>query len=205
MNIVVLAKLVPDLVEELEIDDTGTALDMSWLRLIINELDDHAIEQSILLKEKTGANVTVVAPGFEDIDDILFTAGAKGADRLIKVLGNPLAFKVHKPKVILRVGMPLFLRLMKPFKRLTKILADAVALCVHCSNVGLREGIPLFSCLAIPFIRFSEISSDAKTLGVHPAQIILRINIPLFCRLAIPIYRFHVILSHTHAAFVRIA
>ena len=88
MNIVVLAKLVPDLVEELEIDDTGTALDMTWLRLIINELDDHAIEQSILLKEKTGAHVTVVAPDFEDIDDILFTASAKGANRLIKILGD---------------------------------------------------------------------------------------------------------------------
>jgi electron transfer flavoprotein beta subunit len=88
MNIVVLAKLVPDLVEELEIDDSGTALDMTWLRLIINELDDHAIEQAILLKEKTGANVTVVAPDFEDIDDILFTASAKGADRLIKILGD---------------------------------------------------------------------------------------------------------------------
>lgn len=88
MNIVVLAKLVPDLVEELEIDDSGTALDMTWLRLIINELDDHAIEQSILLKEKTGAHVTVVAPDFEDIEDILFTASAKGADRLIKVLGD---------------------------------------------------------------------------------------------------------------------
>lgn len=88
MNIVVLAKLVPDLVEELEIDDSGTALDMTWLRLIINELDDHAIEQSILLKEKYGAHVTVVAPDFEDIDDILFTASAKGADRLIKVMGD---------------------------------------------------------------------------------------------------------------------
>jgi electron transfer flavoprotein beta subunit len=88
MNIVALAKLVPDLVEELEIDDSGTALDMTWLRLIINELDDHAIEESILLKERTGAHVTVMAPDVEDIDDILFTASAKGADRLIKVLGD---------------------------------------------------------------------------------------------------------------------
>lgn len=88
MNIVVIAKLVPDLVEELEIDESGTALDMTWLRLIINELDDHAIEQSILLKEKIGAHVTVIAPNFEDIDDILYTASAKGADRLIKVTGD---------------------------------------------------------------------------------------------------------------------
>jgi len=88
MKIVVLAKLVPDLVEELEIDDSGTALDMTWLRLIINELDDHAIEEAILLKERTGAEVTVLAPDIEGVDDILFTAYAKGADRLIKVLGD---------------------------------------------------------------------------------------------------------------------
>jgi electron transfer flavoprotein beta subunit len=88
MNIVVIAKLVPDLVEELEIDDSGTALDMTWLRLIINELDDHAIEEAILLKERTGANVTVLVPDIEGVDDILFTAAAKGADRLIKVLGD---------------------------------------------------------------------------------------------------------------------
>jgi len=44
MNIIILVKLVPDLVEELTVDASGAALDMSWLRLIINEFDDHAIE-----------------------------------------------------------------------------------------------------------------------------------------------------------------
>ena len=88
MNIVVLAKLVPDLVEELEINDSGTGLDMTWLRLIINELDDHAIEQAILLKEKSPADVTILAPDIEGVDDILFTAAAKGADRMIKILGD---------------------------------------------------------------------------------------------------------------------
>ncbi len=88
MKIVVLAKLVPDLVEELEIADSGTALDMTWLRLIINELDDHAIEEAILLRERTGAEVIILAPDIEGVDDILFTAAAKGADRLIKILGN---------------------------------------------------------------------------------------------------------------------
>lgn len=88
MNIVVLAKLVPDLVEELEINDEGIGLDMTWLRLIINELDDHAIEQAILLKEKSPAHVTILAPDIEGVDDILFSAAAKGADRLIKILGD---------------------------------------------------------------------------------------------------------------------
>jgi electron transfer flavoprotein beta subunit len=89
MNIVVLVKLVPDLVEELTIDPSGTALDASWLRLIINEFDDHAIEQAILLKERGGGRVTIVAVEAEGVDDVLYTAAAKGADRLLKVGGEP--------------------------------------------------------------------------------------------------------------------
>jgi electron transfer flavoprotein beta subunit len=87
-HIVVAAKMVPDLVEELEIAGSGTALDMTWLRLIINEFDDHAIEQAILLKEISGGEVTVIAPDVEGIDEVLFTAAAKGADRLIKLTGD---------------------------------------------------------------------------------------------------------------------
>lgn len=88
MNIIVIAGLVPDLVEELEIDSNGTALDTTWLRMIINEFDDHAIEQAILLKERAGAHVTVLAVDQEGIDEVLFTAAAKGVDQLIKLLGD---------------------------------------------------------------------------------------------------------------------
>ncbi len=87
-QIMVPVKLVPDLVEELEIADSGTALDMTWLRLIINEFDDHAIEQAILLKESSGGEVTVIAPDHEGMDDVLYTATAKGADRIIKLIGD---------------------------------------------------------------------------------------------------------------------
>ena len=88
MNIIAITSLVPDLVEELEIDSSGTALDTTWLRMIINEFDDHAIEQAILLKEKNGGNVTVLAIDQEGIDDVLFTAAAKDANQLIKLTGN---------------------------------------------------------------------------------------------------------------------
>lgn len=88
MNIVVIVKLVPDLVEELEVDDSGTALDMEWLRLIINEFDDHALEQAVLLKEGGGAQITVVVPDLEGADDVLFAAAARGADRLVKLVGG---------------------------------------------------------------------------------------------------------------------
>ena len=88
MKIVVPVKLVPDLVEELVIDDQGTALDPMWLRYKLNELDDHAIEQAVVLKEQTGAHVTVIAPDIDGADDALFTASAKGADQLIKLCGD---------------------------------------------------------------------------------------------------------------------
>jgi electron transfer flavoprotein beta subunit len=89
MNIVVPVKFVPDLVEELEINEAGDALDMAYVRLMLNEFDDHAIEQAILLKESgLGGPVTVVALDLEEVDRVLFAAVAKGADRVIKLTGD---------------------------------------------------------------------------------------------------------------------
>ena len=87
-NIVVFAKLVPDLVEELEIADNGIALDMEWLRLIINEFDNHTVEQALILKERTGGEVTVIAPQAEGVDEMLYTIAAKGADRVMMLKGD---------------------------------------------------------------------------------------------------------------------
>ena len=95
MNIIVPIKMVPDLVEELSIDPSGAALDTTWMRLILNEFDDHAIEQAILLKERVGGQVTVIAPDAPDVDDALFTAAAKGADRLIKLTGDTESLNSH--------------------------------------------------------------------------------------------------------------
>ena len=88
MKIAVPIKFVPDLVEELTIDPGGTALDTTWLRLIINEFDDHAVEQAILLKERGGAHVMVMTVESEGADDFLFASAAKGADQLIKLTGD---------------------------------------------------------------------------------------------------------------------
>lgn len=88
MNTVVAVRLVPDLVEELNIDSSGKALDMAWVRLILNEFDDHAIEQAILLKERSGGQVTVMVADVDGADDVLYAAAAKGADQLIKLTGD---------------------------------------------------------------------------------------------------------------------
>jgi len=88
MEIVVPVKMVPDLVEELEIDASGRALDRSFLKFKLNEFDEHAVEEALVLKERHGGRVTVVALDTGDLDETLFTCLAKGADRAIKVTGS---------------------------------------------------------------------------------------------------------------------
>jgi len=87
VHILVLLKMVPDVVEDLEIASDGRALDMDTLRMILSESDDHALEQALLLKERNGAKVTALALDAPEVDDALFTALAKGVDRAIKIEG----------------------------------------------------------------------------------------------------------------------
>jgi electron transfer flavoprotein beta subunit len=85
MNLYVLLKMVPDTVEELNVAADGKSLDSEFLRFKVNETDEHALEQALLLKEKHGGKVTVVALEAPEVDDVLYTALAKGADRAIKI------------------------------------------------------------------------------------------------------------------------
>ena len=88
MNIVVPIKFVPDLVEEIEIDPDGAALDRTFMSLIPNEQDEHALEQAYLLKERFGGSITVITLDTGDVDEALFTAVANGADSVIKIWGE---------------------------------------------------------------------------------------------------------------------
>ena len=85
MNLFVLLKMVPDTVEELNVASDGKSLDSEYLRFKLNDPDEHALEQALLLKERAGGKVTVVALDAPEVDDALFTALAKGADRAVKI------------------------------------------------------------------------------------------------------------------------
>jgi len=88
MNIAVLLRAVPDPVEELELD--GADLDRDFLGYVLNEFDDHALEEGLLLKEETVGSLTVFALGTADeVEQMLHTAIAKGADAA-KKLGDEL-------------------------------------------------------------------------------------------------------------------
>lgn len=85
MHVAVVLRLVPDLAEELEIAEDGNDIDREWVGMKLNEFDDHALEQAVLLKEQAGASVTAVALDGEGVDKLLQSAIARGADRIVKI------------------------------------------------------------------------------------------------------------------------
>ncbi len=97
MNLYVLLKMVPDTVEELNVSADGKSLDSEFLRFKLNDPDEHALEQALILKEKHGGKVTVVSLDAPEVDDVLFTALAKGADRAVKIPVNQAAWAPSPP------------------------------------------------------------------------------------------------------------
>ena len=85
MHIAVILKQVPDLVEEVEVDANGTEIDRDSIKWKLNEFDDHALEQAVLLKESAAAEVTALALESDGVDQLLYGALARGADRAVKV------------------------------------------------------------------------------------------------------------------------
>lgn len=88
MNIIVPVKQVPDLVEELEINGEGTDLEREWLKYKMNEWDESALEEALQLKELHGGTVTVLTVATGDVDELLYTCVAKGADQVAKIVGD---------------------------------------------------------------------------------------------------------------------
>jgi electron transfer flavoprotein beta subunit len=87
MRIVVPIKQTPDLVEELELNDDETDVDREFLKFVLSEWDDQAIEEALLVKEAAGGEVVVVGFGDPDVELSLYTALAKGADRAVNLTG----------------------------------------------------------------------------------------------------------------------
>ena len=68
MKIAVLLKQVPDLAEELEVDDSGKALDTEYIKFRLNEYDEHALEEAVCLKEAgQSSEVTAIALDGEEV------------------------------------------------------------------------------------------------------------------------------------------
>jgi electron transfer flavoprotein beta subunit len=85
MNIVVCCKSVPGLVTDLKVGADGKSVQYQGQLLAINECDEYALEEALVLKKAHGGQVTVISMGGIKSQDVLYYALAKGADKAVRV------------------------------------------------------------------------------------------------------------------------
>lgn len=90
MNIVVCLKQVPD-TTEVKIDPKTGTLIREGVPSIINPDDKNALEEALSLKDKYGANVTVISMGPPQAENALREAMAMGADEAILISDRAFA------------------------------------------------------------------------------------------------------------------
>ena len=66
----------------------GLEVSIETPSMVINESDEHALEQALALKKNIGATVTVITVGSVKSQDVLQRSLAKGADAAIRVDGD---------------------------------------------------------------------------------------------------------------------
>ena len=88
MKICVLIKQVPDKDSKISINADSKTIDSNNITNVINESDNYALEEALLLKEKHNGEVVVCTLGAESADEIIKTALAKGADKGIHLINK---------------------------------------------------------------------------------------------------------------------
>ena len=90
-NIVVLIKQVPDTWSERKLSDGDWTLDREAADAVLDEINERAVEEALLIKEKEAANgtessVTVLTAGPERATEAIRKALSMGADKAVHVL-----------------------------------------------------------------------------------------------------------------------
>ncbi len=91
MDVIVCVKHVPDTAEaEVRIRPDGKDIEKEDLPFVINEWDEYAVEEAILIKERLGGTVVAITVGPPEAEATLRRCLAKGADMAIRVWDDAL-------------------------------------------------------------------------------------------------------------------
>ena len=90
MKICVLMKQVASEDSPLKVNSDGKNIDNSNLNLVTNEPDSYALEEALLIKEKTSGEVTICTLGSDSSQQVIKDGLAKGADKAIHITGENL-------------------------------------------------------------------------------------------------------------------
>jgi electron transfer flavoprotein beta subunit len=161
MNIVVCVKAVPDPREicKIRIDPATKTLMRCDVPLVINQLDKHALEAGLQIKETSGATVTVISMGPPPAEAIVRECMALGADRGILLCDRAFG------------GADAFATAFTLAKGIEKAGAFDLILCGMASSDGATEwvGPQIATFLNIPvvtMVREFE-TREERTWRVH--------------------------------------
>lgn len=140
MEIVVCIKRVPETGEaEITVDPTGRDIVKDRLTYDINESDNYALEEAVLLKERFGGTVTLVSMGPPETDEALRMGLAKGGD---------VAIRLWDPKFAQSDGYATASILAKAIKEITFDLV--LTGCIASDDGWTQVGVILAELLEIP-------------------------------------------------------
>ncbi len=157
MNIVVCIKQVPDTWSERTLKTADSTLDRDAADAIINELDEYAIEEGLLLAEAHGGEVTILSMGPQKASESIRKALSMGADKAVHLTDDGLAGSdaLQTSAAIARV--------------LERTGFDLVIL--GCESTDARMGVlaaMLAERLGVPQLSFaSKLDIDGTTIRIH--------------------------------------
>jgi electron transfer flavoprotein beta subunit len=149
MNIIVCIKRVPMTQEvDLEINELEKDVKKNALAFVVNDWDNYAIEEAVLLQEKTGGTVTAVTIGTEEDEEVLRRALAMGADKAIRVDPGDLDLDSYV---------------------LSRILAEVIKDIEHdLVLTGLQSDDYNFGMVGIMLAEHLGITHSAAVIGIEP-------------------------------------
>jgi len=89
-NIVVLVKQVPDTYSERKLSESDHTLDRDSADAVLDEINERAIEEALVIKEAHDGEVTVLSVGPERATDAIRKALSMGADKAVHVVDDSL-------------------------------------------------------------------------------------------------------------------
>jgi electron transfer flavoprotein beta subunit len=90
MNIVVLVKQVPDTYSERKLTESDHTLDRESADAVLDEINERAVEEALLIKEAQGGEVTVLCLGPDRATEAIRKALSMGADKAVHVADDAL-------------------------------------------------------------------------------------------------------------------
>ena len=90
MNVVVLVKQVPDTWAERKLNDSDKRLDRASVDVVMNEIDEYAVEEALKITEAQGGEVTILTMGPDRAVETIRKALSMGAHKAVHLVDPAL-------------------------------------------------------------------------------------------------------------------